>query len=349
MTALPRRALARGVDVALEGTVVLSFSRVGAAVRSRLEGWPDLATLSGAGQRVVVTGASSGLGYATTRALLASGAEVIATARDEVKAERTRAALAAEVGPAAAGRLDLAPLDLDRFASVEALAERLRGEDRPVDAVVHNAGALLASREVTPDGLERTYQVHVAAPFLLTARLLPLLRRSGAGRVVTVTSGGMYGAKPVAALVDSPDRYRGLTAYARAKRAQVTLTAEWQRRLGGAGATFHVAHPGWADTPGLAASLPGFRRAVGPLLRDVGEGADTIVWLVLADAPSSQPGRLWHDRRPRGAHRLPSTRPDPGEADALWRRVCRDTGVDPAAAEHWGGSPHGDRPSGSQA
>jgi len=328
------RGLARAVDAALEGTVALSFSRVGSLVRSRLDGWTDLAALPGAGRRVVVTGASSGIGYATAATLLATGAEVLATARDEAKAERTRAALAADGGREAAGRLDVRVLDLDRFASVEAFADALLADGRPVDALVHNAGALLPERETTVDGLERTYQVHVAAPFLLTARLLP---RLAAGRVVTVTSGGMYAAKPVAALVDSPDRYRPLVAYARAKRAQVTLTAEWQRRLGGAGPTFHVAHPGWADTPGLAVSLPGFRRAVGPLLRDAGEGADTIVWLVLADAPSSQPGRLWHDRRPRGAHRLPSTRPDPGEADALWRRVCRDTGVDPEADNPQGG------------
>ncbi len=323
-----RRGFARAVDAALEGTVVLSFSRVGSVVRSRLHGWADPVALSGAGCRVVVTGASSGLGYATASTLLAAGAEVLATARDEAKAERTRAALADACGPETVRRLDVGVLDLDRLSSVEAFADALLAEGRPIDALVHNAGALLPEREITVDGLERTYQVHVAAPFLLTARLLP---RLAAGRVVTVTSGGMYAAKPVAALVDSPDRYRPLVAYARAKRAQVTLTAEWQRRLGGEGPTFHVAHPGWADTPGLAVSLPGFRRAVGPLLRDAGEGADTIVWLALADEPAAQPGRLWHDRRPRAAHRLPVTRPDPGEADALWRRLCRDTGVDPLA------------------
>ncbi|MFO8075327.1 MAG: SDR family NAD(P)-dependent oxidoreductase [Egibacteraceae bacterium] len=323
-----RRGLARAVDVALEGTVVLSFTRVGSAVRSRLDGWTDPAALPGAGRRVVVTGASSGIGHAASATLLAAGAEVLATARDEAKAEHMRATLAADGGREAAGRLDIGVLDLARLSSVEAFADARLADGRPIDALVHNAGALLREREITVDGLERTYQVHVAAPFLLTARLLPLL---AAGRVVTVTSGGMYGAKPVAALVDSPDRYRPLVAYARAKRAQVTLTAEWQRRLGGAGPTFHVAHPGWADTPGLAGSLPGFRRAVGPLLRDAGEGADTVVWLALADEPVAEPGRLWHDRRPRNEHRLPVTRPDPGEADALWRRLCRDTGADPLA------------------
>ena len=323
--------ISRAVDAALEATVVLSFSKVGHAVRSRLDGWEPLEELDATGRRIIVTGANSGLGYATARALLRSGATVLATTRSQDKATATRAALEAELGSDLEDRLETDLLDLGELASVRAFAERRLAEDRPLHGLVHNAGALFAERAVTGDGLERTYQVHVVAPFLLTSLLLPLLEANAPSRVVTVTSGGMYAEKLVTARVDSPGGYKGTVAYARAKRAQVTLTAEWQRRLGGAGPTFHVAHPGWADTPGLAVSLPGFRRAVGPLLRDAGEGADTVVWLALADEPASQPGRLWHDRRPRAAHRLPVTRPDPGEADALWRRLCRDTGADPLA------------------
>src|SRR6185436_5880830 len=73
-----------------------------------------------------------------------------------------------------------------------------------------------------------------------------------------------------------PDGYDGTKAYARCKRAQVVLAEEWTRDLLGTDIAVNAMHPGWADTPGLRASLPGFSRVVGPLLRTPEEGADTI-------------------------------------------------------------------------
>ena len=327
MTLVPT-TLARAVDAALEATVVLSFSKVGPAVRSRLEGWEPLEELDATGRRIVVTGANSGLGYATARALLRSGATVLATVRDEDKATATRSALAADLGRDLDGQLETDLLDLSELASVRAFAERRLAAGHPLHGIVHNAGALFAERAVTGDGLERTYQIHVVAPFLLTSLLLPLLADSAPSRVVTVTSGGMYAEKLVTARVDSPGEYRGSVAYARAKRAQVALTREWARRFGTTGVGFHVAHPGWALTPGVESSLPGFRRITGPILRDLDEGADTVVYLMLSDdLPGA--GRLWHDRRPRSEHKVPWTVADRGESGELWARVCRDAAVEP--------------------
>ncbi len=320
--------IARAVDAALEGTVVLSFSKIGHAVRSRLDGWEPLEELDATGRRVIVTGANSGLGYATARALLRSGATVLATVRSQEKADATRAALAADLGRSLDGQLETDLLDLTELAAVRAFAERRLAEDQPLHAVVHNAGALFAEKAITGDGLERTYQVHVVAPFLLTSLLLPVLEANAPSRVVTVTSGGMYAEKLVTARVDSPGGYKGSVAYARAKRAQVVLTRQWARRFGSAGIGFHVAHPGWALTPGVESSLPGFRRITGPILRDLDEGADTVVYLTLSDdLPGA--GRLWHDRRPRGEHKVPWTVADRGESGELWARVCRDADVEP--------------------
>ena len=81
-------------------------------------------------------------------------------------------------------------------------------------------------------------------------------------------------------------RYRGVTAYARAKRAQVALSGEWARRLAGTGVAFHAMHPGWVDTPGVAAALPGFHHVTRPILLSPSQGADTIVWLATAPARS---------------------------------------------------------------
>ena len=319
--------LSRTVDLVLEASVIGSFSRIGSVVRSQLDGWHPVTDLDGRGRTVLVTGANSGLGYATARALLRAGAAVRLLVRTPEKAEATIAALRGEVG----ADVDLAAVtaDLTDLASVDAAAVALLARDEPLDAIVHNAGAMFDHKELTDDGLERTYQVHVVAPHRLTVHLLDRLAASSDGRVVTVTSGGMYAEKLDADKVDSPGGYRPTVAYARAKRAQVALTAEWARRLAGRGIDFHVVHPGWALTPGIESSLPGFRKVVGPILRDADEGADTVVWAVLSPR-IAPPGRLWHDRRPRSPHKVPWTLPATGEADRLWRRVHADARTDAA-------------------
>ena len=329
MTVVPA-AFARAVDAALEATVVCSFSRIGYEVRSRLDRWTDVAELPGTGRRVLVTGANSGLGYATVAGLLRAGADVLFTVRSKAKGDATLQRLQEDLGAGPAARASYDVLDLASFASVRAFARRRHEDGMALHAIVHNAGALFDTREETVDGLERTYQIHVVSPFLLTALLLPRLTETAPARVVTVTSGGMYAEKLVARTVDSPHDYRGTVAYARAKRAQVVLTREWARRFGGRGVAFHAVHPGWALTPGVESSLPGFRKVMGPILRDAEQGAETTTFLTLADDLPTD-GRLWHDRRARAAHKVPWTLPDRGEAGELWARVCRDAAIDPQA------------------
>jgi len=209
--------LTRAVDAALELAIVPSFSRVGYAVRSRLEGWEPVEQLPGAGKRVLVTGANSGLGYAAARALLRSGAHVLVSVRSEDKAADTRRRLEADLGRDLGEHLETDLLDLSDLTQVQAFAARRLAEEAPLDAIVHNAGALFAEKALTGDGLERTYQIHVVAPFLLTSLLLPKLAANAPSRVVTVTSGGMYAEKLVTARIDSPGGYKGTVAYARAK------------------------------------------------------------------------------------------------------------------------------------
>ena len=106
------------------------------------------------------------------------------------------------------------------------------------------------------------------------------------------------------------------------------LTELWQERIAGSGVTAHSMHPGWADTPGVRASLPTFRKVMRPLLRDERQGADTIAWLCWAPEPLADPGRFWHDRRPRPTHRVPWTREERARPQAALGRV--------RATERWG-------------
>jgi len=312
-----RRPLAvDAVDLALEATVVLSFSRLGYQVRRRLFQWPDDQRRLN-GRVVLVTGSTSGLGRAVAQRLARQGATVIVSGRDPERTRRVRAELVEASGQA---EIHDVVADLGRLDQVVALAATVQADHDRLDALVHNAGALVHDFRRTGDGLELTVQTHVVAPHLLTRQLLGLLAATPSSRVVTVASGGLY-TQRLASLDLEPDGFDGVRAYALAKRAQVVLAQEWARRTAGCGVTFHAMHPGWVDTPGLAQSLPRFHQAMGPWLRTPEQGADTIAWLAV-DAAAAEPGggggHFWLDRHRRWVDRLPWTVTPPAAADELW-------------------------------
>ncbi|HET8785475.1 MAG TPA: hypothetical protein VFM38_07570, partial [Candidatus Limnocylindrales bacterium] len=151
-------------------------------------------------------------------------------------------------------------------------------------------------------------------------------------RVIAVTSGGQYTTGLDVADLDGDDvTYSGPRFYARAKRAQVALIREWARRSGPDGPAYNAMHPGWAATPGLADSLPGFSRLLGPLLRTPEEGADTIVWLATAPRAEIGSGWLYLDRARRPFDRVPWTRLPARDRRRLWNAIVDRAGVaDPA-------------------
>ena len=309
-------ALAVAADEALEATVVGSFSRLGYQVRRRTAHWTDPPAMDG--KVVLVTGATSGLGLATATHLAAAGASVRFLARDP-----RRAATAATAIVEATGNADVSYgiADLDDLGSVRAFAATFRAEQPRLDVLIHNAGALSRDYQTSADGTERTVATQVVAPFVLTSELLALLSASAPSRVITVSSGGMYAqGYDLDQLEMGPDTYDGVTAYARAKRAQLVLNREWARRQTRSGIAFHAMHPGWVDTPGVQTALPVFRRVMQPLLRSADEGSDTIIWLAASTEAARCSGLFWHDRRPRWEHKLPWTRPaDPAlEGKQLW-------------------------------
>lgn len=312
--------VARAVDALMEATVVPSFTKVGPAVRSRIYDWDDAPPGVLRGKIAVVTGATSGIGEQLARRLADLGATVHAVGRDPAKLDRTVGQItAAGSGSSVVGQ----PADLARLDDVRALADRLTSTVERVDVLAHVAGALVHERQDTVDGIELTAQVHVVAPFLLTQRLLGLLAESEDARVLTMSSGGMYTRRlDVEDLFDPPGDFNGTVAYARAKRAQVELNAEWARRYPDDGIGFHAVHPGWADTPGLQASLPGFARWLRPALRTAEEGADTAQWLAWTPVATAPGGRFWHDRRPRHTVALPWTTTPEGEVGRLWDAVA---------------------------
>lgn len=331
---MPLRDAARTVvDRALEASVVGSFSRLGPVVRRRLFAWRPIEEHSVHGKVAVVTGATSGLGLECATSLARWGAQVVLLARNAELGAKVCAQISASTGNQ---EVSLIVADLSDLESVRDAAREL-GRRSAVDIVIHNAGAVSKTFEVTAQGLERTTAAQLIGPYLLTSLIRDQLE-SGLGRVVWVTSGGMYAEPLDVAWLESPDRdYDGVRAYAKVKRAQVSLNAAWAPYLEQFGITMTAMHPGWVNTPGLRRSLPMFARLMRPFLRSPAQGVDTILWLVTTSKDQTPPGTLWLDRRVRSPHRLKRTqRSDSDEERERLMQFClarSGLGVDGGSAQ----------------
>ncbi len=307
------------IDDALEITVIGSFTNIGPRIRRPLFGWTNPAADCLRDRTVLVTGPTSGLGRAATDALAGLGARLVLVGRSPERLARLRTELRDRHGD---DRFSTVVADMGSLASVRGTVDRVLATESRLDVLIDNAGAIFPERTLGPDGIEATLATLVVGPYVLTRGLMPLLERTPGSRVISVTSGGMYTQQlDVHDLSYAAGTYNGSLAYARAKRAQVALMREWARRRRGSAVAFVAMHPGWADTPGLAASLPAFHRVMGPLLRTPSEGAETIVWLAALPDATPWDGRLLLDRRSRPFDRIPATRLSSSERRELWDNV----------------------------
>ncbi|WP_106402763.1 SDR family NAD(P)-dependent oxidoreductase [Actinocorallia populi] len=287
------------------------------------------------GKLAVVTGGSGGLGLATATGLAGAGAEVVLAGRDP---ERLR--IAAERihdrhpgAPVRGERLDLASL-----ASVADFAGRLADQGRPLDLLVNNAAVLyIPRRTLTEDGFELTMATNHLGHFALTGRLVPLLLRAPAPRVVTVCS--LTAKVPALDLADlmSERNYRPLTAYAKSKMAVLLFALELQRRATRA-LTSVAVNPGSAST-GLYRHSPAPVRGLGHRLdRLLGRSTQDAASVILYGATSSDvvpggfyaaSGLLGRRGTPRPAP-LPKAARDHALARDLWLKSEALTGVRPS-------------------
>jgi NAD(P)-dependent dehydrogenase (short-subunit alcohol dehydrogenase family) len=276
------------------------------------------------GRIVIVTGANSGIGRVTARALAARGARVVLAVRDLAKG---REAAATITGDPEVRRLDLADL-----ASVRAFAD---GVDEPVDLLVNNAGLMMPPLGRTADGFELQFGTNHLGHFALTNLLLPRIRQ----RVVTVSSNGhRTGSIDVADLNWERRPYRALAAYGQSKLANLLFTAELQRRLTEVGSPVlaTAAHPGMAATnllrlPGKRPRLEQIQRSVLNLLaQSEDDGALPTLYAAVADVPGNSyagPSGLLQSRgAPKLVGRSTSAR-DSDLARRLWTVSEQLTGV----------------------
>ena len=305
----------RFTNALLDPTIVLSFDRHGFRRHARGFDPADL-EVSLTGRRIAITGANSGIGFASARALAGLGASVWMLCRS-VERGQEALSLIKEEHPEA--DLRLVACDLACPESVQSVDERL--PEGALDVLIQNAGILPRSYEESAWGVEQTLATNLVAPFALTKVLLPRLKAGERARIIWVSSGGMYTQRLDVDALDAPERgFDGVVAYARTKRAMVVLSEQLSERLAPCGVVSHAMHPGWADTPGVASSIPGFHKVTRAILRSSAEGADTLVWLAATDHAQARPGRFWFDRQARSPYLL-GKRASLEERARLWQRL----------------------------
>ncbi|MEB3202733.1 MAG: oxidoreductase [Synechococcus sp.] len=247
------------------------------------------------GRLALITGASSGLGLETARALLARGATVVLGCRSRLRAKQARTDLLAD---AVGGSIELLDLDLADLTSVRAAARDLADRFGHLDLLINNAGVMGLPRRLTSDGFEQQFGVNHLGHFALTMALLPLLRGRPHSRVVTVTSGAQYFGRIAFDDLQGERRYDRWAAYGQSKLANVMFALELQQQLLAAGEDMLslAAHPGMARTnlqpASVAASGSWFESvaygAMGPLFQSAAMGA--LPQLFAATAPEAKPG-----------------------------------------------------------
>ena len=296
----------------------LGFTRVGYEHRSKA--WRPI-TESLEGRTAIVTGATSGLGRVVAEQLSNLGARVVLVGRNQEKLEQAVRQIAEATGNC---NLALERADLSLMSEVRSLAQRLLREEQSMHILINNAAVLPLQKSQTAEGLETAFATDLVSPYLLTRLLIPRLRESAPARIINVSSGGMYlSGVDLDELQNPQGRYDGARAYARAKRGLMILTELWAEELRDSGVVVNAMHPGWADTPGVQDSLPGFHKLTRLVLRSPEQGADTIVWLAAATEAGSVSGKLWLDREPHLAAILPGTEGDRAQREGAAAGGCR--------------------------
>lgn len=252
------------------------------------------------GKRILVTGASAGLGVETIRTLAAHGASVVGAARDLDKARRAidKAQNAAGTG----GDIDLVQVDLASLASVRAAADKLVADGHPFDVVIANAGVMACPPSKTADGFETQFGTNHLGHFVLVNRVAPLLR-SGSRVVMLASSGHRF------ADIDLEDPnfehtpYDAWLAYGRSKTANILFAVEFDRRHRDRGVRATAVHPGGIQTELGRHLEPG---ALGAMIENINaqlsaeghapfefktipQGAATSVWAGIV-APADEVG-----------------------------------------------------------
>ena len=278
-------------------------------------------------QVIVISGASSGLGFQTARQLAGQGGEIVMIVRGQAGGERARS----QVAEAATGKLPvLLSADLSVQADIRRVAQQVKDRYNHIDILDNTAGAAYSRREQSADGLELTWATNQLGPFLLTELLLPLLAGAPAGRIVNVVS-EFYSRKLDLDNLQGERKYSYFGAYSASELGKVLFTTELARRIKASGVTVVSVSPGPARTgfsrpPGVLGLVLSVLQHT-PMVKPADQAARGIAWAATAPELVGNSGALYM----RGKQiRLKGAAKDQSLAARVWRISEQQTGVDPA-------------------
>lgn len=270
------------------------------------------------GKIAVVTGATGGIGKATATELARQGATVVVVGRSKERTEQAMSDIRAKVPGA---KLEPLAIDLASQASIKAGARELLARHDKLDVLVNAAGVFRKAREVTPDGLEKTFATNVMAYFLMTHELLPALKKAAPSRVVNVSS--RYGN----AKIDFDDmqvekgKYSIMRSTPPTMLGRVLITQEFAERLKGTGVVVNTLHPGLVKNTELLKDVGGLWAFMTNTLGGSAErGADTVVWLATAPETANVTGKMFAKRKEL---KTPGQGSDPEVRKRFWNECAR--------------------------
>ena len=288
------------------------------------------------GKTIVVTGATDGIGLAASRRFAELGANLVMVGRDEAKTAAAAENLNRAAKDAGPGNVSYAIADLSLQEAVVALASTLRAQHARIDVLVNNVGALFLDRELTADGLERTFALNHLSHFTLTLLLLDRIvsnadsteSSNAPGRIISVSSRAHRNARFDLNDLQGANSFQGMRAYANSKLCNILFARALAGRITRERGVVHALHPGVVSTS-FALDNGFFGRVLRRLMDIVSvspdEGADTIVWLSSADEALRCTGEYWFERKLKAPSRDAL---DDDSAEMLWKRSAKLAGID---------------------
>jgi NAD(P)-dependent dehydrogenase (short-subunit alcohol dehydrogenase family) len=249
------------------------------------------------GKTCMVTGANVGIGKVTARELARMGATVVMVCRNREKGEAAAAEISGSTGNRA---VHLLVGDMSSQKEIRGVAEEFRKKFNSLHVLVNNAGGLVPSRELSADGIEKTFATNHLGYFLLTNLLVDMLVKSAPSRIVNVSSDVHRVARLDFDDLQGERKYSQLHAYALSKLANVLFTYELAKRLEGKGVTVNCLHPGGVNSNFYSNSGKGLRlfsKYFGWTMRSPEKGAETVIYLASSPEVEGMTGKYFKDKK----------------------------------------------------